>query len=118
MKKMIVIVAMVATTVMAKAQNPDHWDENTGRNVSSGNGNKFSDIEMVVDDKIISFTHIPKVPDEITAVITNAHGDEVAQKGITPLSNVIDLKNLRKGKTYFVTLVCNNKTQKAFTLHL
>ena len=120
MKQLIIICGIIASSNFASAQGPAHWDENTGRTTSSGisQGNALSNIEMEVNGKLLTFSHVPQLSQEIKVVITNAQGEEVANKNITPLNAAMDLQSLRKGKMYFVTLQLNNKSQKAFTIHL
>jgi hypothetical protein len=118
MKQFILAFSLVAISQISYAQPAQTWDENTGMNRSSENAGKFSATEMTVEKKIIAFHHLPDLSQEISAVITDADGAVVAQKELSRINSMMDVRSLKKGKLYFVTLYYNNKSEKGFTLHL
>ncbi len=118
MKQFIFALSFLAIASSSYAQPAQTWDENTGMNRRSEHGNKFSSTEMKIEGRIISFHNLPDLPQEIAAVITDRNGEVLAQKELSKINSLMDVRNLKKGKLYFVTLYYNNKSEKAFVLHL
>ena len=123
MKKIIFSCALLLVAGLAKAQTPA-MGENT-KNEGSNNApssvgsmsNEFDKIEMTVKDKKAVFTGVPDVKNKAYVVLTNSAGETIDQAILTPTKNVFKLGNL-PNDLYFLTIVQNNRSRKAFTVKI
>ncbi len=109
----------------ANAQGPmshGKWEENSrdkvGMQPQKQEANEFSETEMSVDHKVVTFSKLPEKRRSAMAVVTDAGGEAIIQKAISPENNYIDLRRLPKGEMYFITIMYRNKSQKGFVVHL
>ena len=120
MKKVIFAIAVLTMCIRAGAQVMNHskWEENSSSNdkVKIAQDNEFAVTEMDENNRIITFSDLPVMPSSVRAIITDAYGNVMSQKKVSPLCNTMDIHKLSEGELYFVTLVYKSRSQKAFVL--
>ena len=123
MKRVLIICTMLAGVISANAQSVamthSKWEENDNshRRPTTTRTNEFANLEMTVNDGIITFSYFPVVKKAAYAVVTNGEGEFIKQMKITPEQNTMSVRKLRSG-LYFVTIVYRNESKKAFTMNL
>ena len=114
---------MLVAVGVANAQMPSMGDgqKNEGcANTPSAMvnmANEFDKIEMTLADKKAVFTGVPDVKNKAYVVLTNSSGETLGQAVLTPTKNVFKLGNL-PNDLYFLTIVQNNRSKKAFTVKM
>ncbi len=118
MKKLIIVCSMLLSTVIANAQNPaagDHSNNNDNAGAAMSKAvNEFEKTQMEVKDGVATFTGLPQVKSSAYVVITNAAGDVIKQAKINPEKNAVKIGKLPQD-LYFMTIIHNSKSRKAFT---
>lgn len=123
MKKVLCTLTLLAAFYAVNAQSAmshGKWEENTHTKtkVQVPETNEFTGTEMSVTKSIVTFSDLPELSKQIWAIVTDANGEMMTQKRITPTVNYIDLGRLPKGEMYFISLMYKNKSQKGFVVHL
>ena len=121
MKKVIIVFALIAGSLASNAQamNNSKFEESKSANeqVAVHHDNLFSKTELSKNGMVISFSSLPQTTKPTWAVLTDAEGNELIRRKVSPADNTMEVKKLTSGGMYFVTLVYRNKSQKGFVLH-
>jgi len=115
------MLALFSHVNAQSAVSHSKWEENSRSKTASGTQqepNEFDAAEIAVANKIVTFGGLPDVQKAAWAVVTDANGEQLVEKKISPQNNSIDLRRLSKGEMYFVTIMYKNKSQKGFVVHL
>ena len=122
MKQTVIIFCMLGTGLaygQATAVGNNMWDgggEQKKFNKSLvAPANELEGITMIYKDGSATFNDIPETRRPIWAVVTNSAGEFVKQMRVTTEQNVMELHRLRN-ELYFVTIVYQGKSKKAFTI--
>jgi hypothetical protein len=118
MKKLLITCTMLLAISAAKAQSYRGGENNRGRHkVEMPQDNEFANTEISMESRTISFTDLPDLPKPTWAIITDANGEVITQKRVTPTNSYMSARSLSRGDLYFLTLIYKNKSQKGFVLH-
>jgi hypothetical protein len=119
MKNIILACALLLSATFANAQNPGPGDRNGASDNSATSTpratNEFDHTQMTVEHGVVTFSGLPEVKNSAFVVVTNAAGDVIKQNRISPEKNSLKLGSLPPD-LYFVTIIHDNKSRKAFTL--
>lgn len=122
MKNLILIGGFIALATAAHAQTSDrssyspsvHKTKSTTKSVAPDS--KFAAAEMSYEEGTISFSNLPDDTKQPWAIVTDENGEVITQSRISN-DRTMDVHKLSRGM-YFVSLVCRNKTEKAFVLQV
>lgn len=122
MKHIILIGSFIALATAAKAQTSDrssyspnvHKARTSTKSVAADS--KFAAAEMSYEEGVISFSNLPEDTKQPWAIITDDNGEVITQSRISN-DRTMDVHKLSRGM-YFVSLVCKNRTEKAFVLQV
>lgn len=123
MKRLLVIPFAVASMACAHAQSAGmshgRWEENnrSSRHTEIAQDNEYANTEIVVENRMAAFADLPDMPKATWAIVTDANGEVITQKRVTPTNNSMSLRMLSRGELYYVTLIYRNKSKKGFVLH-
>ncbi len=122
MKHIILIGSFIALATATHAQTSDHSSYTTtpgkhhAATKSVAHDSQFAATEMTYEGGAISFSNLPAETRQPWAIITDENGEVMTQSRISS-DRSIDVHKLSRGM-YFVSLVCRNKTEKAFVLQV
>lgn len=123
MKQLIftcLLLGAIGNVNAQSAMNHGNWESNT-RTKSKAHqkeSNEFDRTEMTVEDRTISFANLPEVKKSAWALVTDASGEIIVQRKISPAYNSLDVRRLLRGELYFVHIIYKDQSQKGFVLHL
>ncbi len=123
MKMLLFFCLLVGTVGIAAAQpamNHGNWETNTSARsrAHQAEPNEFESTEMTVGERCITFSNLPEVKKAAWVVVTDASGELVTQRKISPADNTIGLRSLTRGELYFVHIMYKDQSRKGFVLHL
>ena len=123
MKRLLIVCTMLVFAAIANAQIPGANEsslENSNNNdqkFAIKQSNEFENTEISLREGEVIFSGLPDQPKVIMAVITNSEGEFIKQMKISPQNNIMNVRDLREGRLYFITIIYRNKSKKAFTLN-
>ncbi len=123
MKRILIISALLVFAGITNAQipganeNSPESNNNNDHKFANKQSNDFANTEISLREGEVIFSGLPDQPKAIMAVITNSEGEFIKQMKISAQSNIMNVRDLREGSLYFITIIYRNKSKKAFTLN-